>query len=717
MAKHALLFGIQDYPHLDGQNLAGPRNDIIEIGLLLMDRYAFPDDHVSAYFDTELDDKTVLKGHVSRESVLEGFRELEERVDKDDIVVVCYAGHGSRTVQNGQWIESLVPSDSGRPSPVGDDSKNRDIYDLEVNDWIRKLNEKTANLTLIFDCCHSGSVSRNPFVDVVREVPEDTRGSSASLSDEALAERAARLAESSARLLQDRRRALVLAACRAEEKAKEHRVTTGAHTYTHGVFSYFLSSALKDPAPGMTWRGLFESIAPQISTLYPSQHPQIEGPWDQTLFGTDEYRPRSYLRVKEITQHRGEVGIGTADDPAGDRLVLAGGAAQGVSVGSRWTLCSATTQNPELEPEIAELEVESVAAGSSIARTVSAGNSSTLKEGQRAFLRQMVMPTPLLRVALQVQDHPDLNEDRLRRKLEDSPLIEIAEADDSDHADVLVHGLAPRSQAGDDDPCPALGPLDKATWAAISKDGSAPVRSKAAKRGVISRWVRSLEQVARYRSLLSIEHPRAGNSLSGKVEMCLQRHRDGGFVDVETEPGDGLPSFHWGEGLEVVITNHHHAEVWVSLLNFACDFGIELVLPHELDPHHNPDGFRLKAGQELRLVQDYFSKFLQMDKGLTLKRTEDFPWTMATEGDMPAGLEHLRLMVTNAPASFEMLRQTHTRSDPGHTGHPLRELCRLYAYGSGSRSVDAGSPTESELQWCVVSRSLIVKDPEPEPSP
>ncbi len=715
MAKHALLFGIQDYPHLEGQDLAGPRNDIIEIGTLLLDRYAFPDDHVSAYFD----------GAIDRETVLKGFQELEERVEKDDIVVVCYSGHGSRSIRGGQRVESLVPSDSGRPAPHGDGGENRDIYDLEVNDWIRKLNAKTPNLTLIFDCCHSGSVTRNPFVDAVREVPEDERDTSQALSNDALVERAARLAESSARLLQDRRRALVLAACRAEEKAKEYRVSVDGDTYTHGVFSYFLSCALKDPGPGMTWRGLFESIAPRISALFPSQHPQIEGPWDQILFGTDEYRPRSYLRVKEIIRNSDPAAgadAAEAEDAATDRqarLVLSGGAAQGVSVGSRWTLCSATTQDPESAPEIAELVVESVAAGSSMARAV--GNHTELREGQRAFLRQMVIPKPLLRVALQIQDHADLNESRLRRRLSSSPLIEITEADDPGDADVLVHGLAPRSQVGDDDPCPTLGPLDKATWAAVAKDGSAPIRAKAAERGAISSWVRSLEQVARYRGLLSIEHPRVGHPRVGhawseKVEMRLQRYQDGGFVDVETAPGDGLPTFHWGEGLEAVISNHHDVEVWVSLLNFSCDFSIGLLLPHELDPHRPSEGYRLRPGQELRLVQDYFAAFLQMDRGLTLSRPERFPWAMATEGDKPEGLEHLRLMVTDAPASFEMLSQTNTRSDPGETGHPLRELCRLYAYGGGTRSVDVRSPTGSEPQWCVVSRSLIVTDPQLEPS-
>ena len=523
MAKHALLIGIQDYPHLRGQDLAGPRNDIIEIGNLLLDRFFFPDDHVSAHFE----------GRINRDTVLNAFKGLEQRVERDDIVVVCYSGHGSRTRRGDQRIESLVPSDSGRPDPKGDGGDNRDIYDLEINDFIQRLNQKTPHLTLIFDCCHSGSVTRDPFVDTVREAPEDTRdrrsmsrdGGPEALSDDALAERAARLTESSARLLQDRRRALVLAACRAEEKAKEYRVSLSGDTYTHGIFSYFLSLALKDAPKGMTWRGIFESIAPRITALFPSQHPQIEGPaWNSTLFGTDEYRPRSYLRVGKPTDDR--VGKPTDDrvgKPTDGRVVLAGGAAHGVSVGSVWTLHSATAQDPESEPQIAELEVESVAAGQSMARLVDQP-SAPLTEGQRAFLRRMTIPEPLLRVAIQSDAHPELDEARLKRGLERSSLIALT---DETAADVQIYGLAPRSTVAPEAPCSALGPLDVPTWAAVAKDGSAPVRARTAKGGAVSSLVRGLERVARYRGLLSVDNPSATNPLQGKVEMSIQRYQDG----------------------------------------------------------------------------------------------------------------------------------------------------------------------------------------------
>ena len=70
----------------------------------------------------------------------------------------------------GRMIESMVPSDSGRGK-----EPNRDIIDEEIYRWLRRLNSRTPFVTLIFDCCHSGSVTRDPFGEATREAPADLR--------------------------------------------------------------------------------------------------------------------------------------------------------------------------------------------------------------------------------------------------------------------------------------------------------------------------------------------------------------------------------------------------------------------------------------------------------------------------------------------------------------------------------------------------------------
>ena len=74
-----------------------------------------------------------------------------------------YSGHGSQMRDRegdepDGFDETIVAADSGRsPAPI------RDITDDELNLWLRKITERTPNVTLIFDFCHSGTVTRDLF--------------------------------------------------------------------------------------------------------------------------------------------------------------------------------------------------------------------------------------------------------------------------------------------------------------------------------------------------------------------------------------------------------------------------------------------------------------------------------------------------------------------------------------------------------------------------
>lgn len=377
MPKHALLIGIQRYRHL--VDLDGPHNDVVDFGLLLMDQFGFPDDdqHVKAYFE----------GEITRQEIFEAFEDLCARVGRDDTVVIFYAGHGSQLVgPNGETVETLVPSDSGRPGDDGEGPENRDILDTEIDGWIARLNEKTPHVTLIFDSCHSGSVTRDALGPGVRQVPPDrlerrpdavprplaarTGQTQSEPATRSLTSSVSRAAGSAMGRIFTHRSALVLAACRAEETAKERQVGTTPH----GAFSYELIRALKKVPEGATWRGVFETAAARVAARYVSQHPQIEGNWDLRLFGTDEVRPKPYLPVREVD---------------GDRVVLGGGGAHGATVGSVWSLHPPGALEPGDEAQVARaahVTIESVAAGASVARRAEgARRGKRPKVGQRAF--------------------------------------------------------------------------------------------------------------------------------------------------------------------------------------------------------------------------------------------------------------------------------------------------------------------------------------------
>ena len=61
-----------------------------------------------------------------------------------------YSGHGNQidnSLKSNNYNETIVPFDN-----------NNQIFDDEIKELLSKA--KSANLTLVFDCCHSGDITR-----------------------------------------------------------------------------------------------------------------------------------------------------------------------------------------------------------------------------------------------------------------------------------------------------------------------------------------------------------------------------------------------------------------------------------------------------------------------------------------------------------------------------------------------------------------------------
>ncbi|MCB1036193.1 MAG: caspase family protein, partial [Acidobacteria bacterium] len=213
MAKrHCLLIGVDQYPNVPGADLKGCANDVALMGSLLIDRFGFPEECC----------RVLVNDEATQAGIRGALDEVLQAVERNDIVVCFYAGHGSRIAhprRPGQFLESIVPSDSGRG-----DQPNRDICDREIDRWVQRLNESTPYVTLLFDCCHSGSVTRDVFGEATREIPADLRSLEQMFEDGDLPEILRDLpaavestAETPAGYVSGRRRAVTVAACRAEE--------------------------------------------------------------------------------------------------------------------------------------------------------------------------------------------------------------------------------------------------------------------------------------------------------------------------------------------------------------------------------------------------------------------------------------------------------------------------------------------------------------------
>jgi len=165
--QKAVVIGIDTYnPNGSAgrwMNLDGCANDALSVGQLLMARYGFQNENI----------KTLLNSEATRENILLAFNDLLSRCETGDVAVVYYAGHGSQvrnslSEEKDLKDETMVPADSYLGA--------KDIRDKELALLFNKFADKGVLLTVLYDCCHSGSIGRglagiNP--PKLRHIPED----------------------------------------------------------------------------------------------------------------------------------------------------------------------------------------------------------------------------------------------------------------------------------------------------------------------------------------------------------------------------------------------------------------------------------------------------------------------------------------------------------------------------------------------------------------
>lgn len=136
--------------------LRGPENDIKSMAGVLT-KYGF--------------DVTECCGaEATRAKILDCWRNLIDSSSAGDVVVIYYSGHGGIVEssedshsQQGGSVDSppsqfLVPMDLDKST----DDDFRGIMDIEMSYLLRDTTNKTKNVTVILDCCHSGRMARDP---------------------------------------------------------------------------------------------------------------------------------------------------------------------------------------------------------------------------------------------------------------------------------------------------------------------------------------------------------------------------------------------------------------------------------------------------------------------------------------------------------------------------------------------------------------------------
>jgi len=669
--KWALLVGINQYPKFAPRGqLSGCINDVEVMRQILINSFNFPENHVAVLTDEQ----------ATQEGIRAAMKDLVQRVGEDDVVVFHYSGHGSQMTdlegdEPDGLDETIVPYDSGRAP-----HENRDIKDDEIYLWLKDLTAKTSALTLVFDCCHSGTVVRDPFGGEVRWVEPDLRPatelppSSIPLAYRGLLD-GGRDVGSSGWLPQGERYVL-FSGCSRDERSFEVEEPEGV---LHGALTFFLSQELLRAESGTTCRDVFEAMAPRVSLRFPDQHPQLEGARDLEVFGVERIEPMRFVPVVERSA---------------DRVILGGGAACGLTEGSQWAIHPAGTKklDPAGEP-LGVVALTAVRATTSEARLLREARPGAVAPGARAVEECHALETRLP-VEVVAPSGATVGRDvqAFLERLDRSKLLRRAEP--GGYAKARVYLLAPRSTVGKRAPVPRLGVLREETWAVVGEDGELlmPVRHRH-EPGAVELLVANLEKVARYR--LTVDLKNETSPLKEKVDVELFRKAGSGLEALDCAAGR-LPALDEGDCLALKLFNRHDRPLFVYVLDLGLTGRIQLIYPAPGAVDSLLAGLTLEIGT-------------QSGREIELYIPDELPFLPAGPGEEVQGVETLKILFTTHPADFQPLFQSAVRE--GGPGGSLSALIGTTFGGGGytQRDTKQRAETGGPEDWTALTRSFRLR--------
>ncbi len=557
-SKHALLIGINEYKYLSAKSqLKGCVNDARLMESVLVEQFGFERKNIRMLTD----------GQATRDGILAGLEGLTNSVVEDDIAVVFYAGHGSeiKDLEGDEadgYDSTVMPHDAVRPpKDAKNPPPNVDITDDEINIWLQGICAKTANVTLIFDCCHSGTISRDDLGFQARQVDADERSAETlGRVPVGLATRGTASAGCSGWLPTSHRYVLI-AGCRDIETAKKYKPS--GTNIKHGIMTYFLCEELRRAKSGSTYRDVFERAKARVVGRIPDQHPQMEGTGDREIFGIHDITPMKYLLVSERS---------------GSSVSIAGGSMQFVLPGSEWTIYPSGTKS-ESDTPIGRIRIENVSATSSKGVVVEESSDGAIVSGCRATVEDGAAGLQRLRVLVAENDDFDDAISELRAELADSGLLELV--DEGETFDLCIFAIDRRTDDGvEKTPVGHIKHLDAPSWVTVDPTGrvSLPIHPIASGR-TVEAMLANAERVAKYRRVLDLS-PGADDPLRGKIEATLKRKdANGEWQAVLPDPADGAISFVDGEPLRLDLTNHHNEYLHVYVLSLSMVYEIGSLYP------------------------------------------------------------------------------------------------------------------------------------------
>lgn len=308
--NHALLVAVSDYPLLPpSAALAGPKND----AALVME---FLTSNAPVSFAQEnlrvLADGVDGAGVPTKQNIRAALDDIAARAGNGDFVYLQFSGHGAQqpamdpSLEPDGLDEIFLPADTGMWEDQTSGVPNA-LIDKEVRDHLQAIRDKGAFVWAVFDCCHSGTMTRAPVLGGGDETDRKIDFTALGIPETAMAAAAAQ-AQGGARGMGDgaaRQNALGLEATAAAsaqpaapggmvaffaaqttETTPEMLLPPGAEGAVKlGLFTYTLINKIAEN-PAITYRQLGQAILQAYSADNRTRPtPLFEGDLDRPVFG------------------------------------------------------------------------------------------------------------------------------------------------------------------------------------------------------------------------------------------------------------------------------------------------------------------------------------------------------------------------------------------------------------------------------------------------
>lgn len=513
----------------------------------------------------------------TRAGMLEGLARLTRDTRPGEAAVVYYSGHGGfvavppRVRGFGGSIaprafQYLVPTDHDKQAAF------RGIFRAELSVAMRALAERTSNITVILDCCHSTDMVRDDDLELKSVVEPWSEG---------LAAHVAWLAAQGydlERLPALRNTSMVLvAACPATRKAYEH--TRPSDGTRRGVLTDKLlevAGHVLDPTR-VSWESVLRRVVGRIEQTRVRQRPQVSGPAFRGLFSE-----RTHPMLGSLALHA-----------EGQRWCLGGGSAAGVMAGDRYRVVDPLREaSPQVELVVVGVEGHvAVLSGASPADDeIEPGMVAVPRPGGPSHQRCAVVGEGGLA-------------DRLRARVVEIPGLAVVEPeDDASLAFALVvQGARVEVRDGGD------GRSIRHPWE------EPPELAPGLRDERLDGLVGELWGIARAAELLTLARGGAAVGLPASLAHRLEWGVVEGGVPRPL-PEHGAELF-VGDRIYVSIENTGHRAIHVSLLDVGVGRSVVLLNPNE------PEGIDLAAGD----VEIFGVPELRSLVGLELTWPDDVP--------------------------------------------------------------------------------------------